>query len=57
MSRKEYERWLLLPFLHSTPTYLTYTQRRLDPNAGYTTAKGEKEAVAVNEAAKASCFD
>ena len=38
-------------------TYLTYTQRRLDPNAGYTTAKGEKEAVAVNEAAKASCFD
>ena len=28
-------------------TYLTYTQRRLDPNAGYTgytTAKGEKEA-------------
>ena len=41
-------------------TYLTYTQRRLDPNAGYTgytTAKGEKEAVAVNEAAKASRFD
>ena len=39
---------------------LTYTQRRLDPNAGYTgytTAKGEKEAVAVNEAAKASRFD
>ena len=60
MSGKDYERWLLLPFLHSTPTYLTYTQRRLDPNAGYTgytTAKGEKEAVAVNEAAKASRFD
>ena len=39
-------------------TYLTYTQRHPDPNAGYTTAKGEKEAaVAVNEAAKASRFD